>query len=251
MVREKCSQHNSITCAVYFRHLTNLLNIYRWLKSCTNKFKLWFLFSQTKWGRCKRSLKMRQENVKRRWFYSESEGWLGSYAKGGRKKSKRTHTHAQEHTQTQHTVRTMSTDTTRPLCLSVSSPSRSLPPSVSPSLPPRLYAERNNEPCCTVLFTPASYQCYSSTQAANWKGQATVLPVPCVSEVGVYHHAPSTFLSRLWEKKNWASSWLPSQNNKNIRVHTHTHSGSVWLDTTTTGQWLATLCNSHAPSTGF
>lgn len=145
-----------------------------------------------------------------------------------KKKQTHTHTHAQEHTQTQHTVRTMSTDTTRPLCLSVSSPSLSLPPSVSPSLPPRLYAERNNEPCCTVLFTPASYQCYSSTQAANWKGQATVLPVPCVSEVGVYHHAPSTFLSRLWEKKNWASSWLPSQNNKNIRVHTHVHKHTQW-----------------------
>lgn len=137
MVREKCSQHNSITCAVYFRHLTNLLNIYRWLKSCTNKFKLWFLFSQTKWGRCKHSLKMRQENVKRRWFYSESEGWLGSYAKGGRKKSKRTHTHMHRNTLRRSTLSEQWVQTPHVLSVSPSHPlvSPSLPPSHPPSLP--------------------------------------------------------------------------------------------------------------------
>lgn len=85
-----------------------------------------------------------------------------------------------------------------------------------PSLPASLYLQRYNEPCCTVLFTPASYQWYSSTETANWRGQATVLPVPC-SGVGVYRHAPSTFLSRL--RKDWVRARLPLT----IIKHTHTN----------------------------
>lgn len=92
---------------------------------------------------------------------------------------------------------------------------RTLGLSYSP-LPPSLYLQPHNEPCCTVLFTPASYQWFGSTEAANWRGQATVLPVPC-SGVGVERHAPSTFLSRL--RKDWARARLPLK----IIKHAHTH----------------------------
>lgn len=118
------------------------------------------------------------------------------------------YTHSWEHTQTQYAVRTMSTDTTRSL--------------IPHSLPCTLYLQRYNELCCTVLFTPTSYQQYSSTEAANWRGQATVLPVPC-SGVGVYRHAPSTFLSRLG--KSLGLRQAASQNNK-----THSHAGTQKQD---------------------
>lgn len=97
------------------------------------------------------------------------------------------------------------------LSLSLSSPS---------SLLTSLHLQPYNEPCCTVLFTPASYQWYSSTEAANWRGQTTVLPVPC-SGVGVYRHAPSTFISRRRERLGLCQA--ASQNNNAHSRYTNTH----------------------------
>lgn len=111
-------------------------------------------------------------SVKKSSLFPASKTQSGSHSKTS------THAHSREHTQTQYAVRTMSTDTTRSLSHSL--------------LPPSLYLQRYNEPCCTVLFTPAPYQWYSSAETANGRGQATVLPVPC-SGVGVYQRTPSTF----------------------------------------------------------
>lgn len=99
-------------------------------------------------------------------------------------------------TQTQYAVRTMSTDTTRSVLF--------------PSALPHSYLQHSNKLCCTVLFTPVSYQQYSSTEAANWRGQGPVLPVPCRCNAAVL---PACFY------QVWGLRQAASQKNKKILIH--------------------------------